>query len=377
LWGSTIGRVTIISVLHCFFRLLPWRSDYLRRACDHIISVGSFNPYPFYRSASVFDRHRPNGDTRDARYSWTHQLSGRKSRIVERVENYFKDQCGQYAGEVQGRWSSASTEHGRIQLRAELTHAIATRLQRVFENELNSDETRAQLDALTGDLHSAFGTYRGAFKASLYTLLGLGYATGALSHLAEAAGTALKGYTESSVVWMREGVSSASRSILEATLSSVSNLVSFCYTAVTDAVVDAANNDPTFSPLVDAAKSVSQTFHHGADSTMNAVYGGISTARESALTLLPDTAPNYAAPYWSGTNRTLVGYNPDGTAIHQHSCISGLPATPRVGGEREFDFLGYEGTRSSYLSDVLRGANSSTNLSPDPTSELLRGLRNK
>lgn len=325
-------------------------------------------------------------------YKRVNQLShDTAERIIQRVEAYYQDHCGQLAGKVQGSWSAADTEEKRTVLRSELTQKIAARLQAVFEHELNRDETRVQLDALAGDLHSAFGTYRGAFKASLYTLFGVGYATGALGYLADAAGTALKETAGSALNWLYDGACSMVDSVKDAVSTGISNACSYTYHAAKDFVLETVKGDPVLSTVLKAAETTTQTYHAGAemvsnsvsaaqslvDSTTSAVSSGFESLADSVSEMLPATTHDYSSPYWTGSSRILVGYGPDGAPMYGTSCISGFPPEPRISsGSFDLDMFKEIGKPQASLTDLLKPSETPA-LSPEEASQLIEWLRQK
>lgn len=312
-------------------------------------------------------------------------------RVVERVECYFQDQCGRYAGKLQGSWSAADTEEKRAQLRTELTQKIAARLQNVFDKELSREETRSQLDALAVDLHSAFGTYRSAFKASMYMVLGVGYATGALHYLANAAGCALQEAVGSTLNWICDGVSSTAHSVKDAITSSAHDVWAYCYKAASDFVTDVIKTNPVLAPLFNAAEATSHAFDKGAkivgstvtatqdlaESALSVASDGIDLASEKIGQLLPEASPNYASPYWNGTDRVFVGFGRDGAPIYGHSCISGFPSEPRFGGNSlHLDLLKNFPKEPASAASLLKPGEAPT-LDPEQAAELLEWIRKK
>ena len=268
--------------------------------------------------------------------------------IVERVEQYYQGKCGEYAGKIKGSWSAADTDEKRTALRTALTEKIALRLQGVFDREMSADETVAQLNAVTGELHSAFGTYRSAFKATLGTILGVGYATGAFQYLAQAAGSAIVG-------WAQDGVISAAQSLKESVHSGLKSCYDYFYGVVADSINQMIESNPVIASIKQGAEAVSDT----GDRIRNAVVNSI----ENLKALIPNTN-HYSSPKPKGV---FIGIGPDGP-MYGESCTSGYRPQPSISaGMSDNDF--------DSLRAALRTPRQDLKLNSDKTAKLLEFLR--
>lgn len=262
-------------------------------------------------------------------------------RVIARVENYYKDNVGSLAGSVEGAWAS---QEARQQQRQLLREQIAKRLQGVFLQELNSEETAAEIAKVSSELHTAFGTYRASFKAAMLTALGVGYATGALQAGLEAA-------------W------SAAGSALNSLTSALSDGAQSLFAALRGWASDR---------LSESLQSVVDSFA----SSLGAVADSVGGAVENALDTVGgffDNSSIYDSPYYTRSNQIVTGFDPSGQPIYGQSCISAFPAVPRI------ESMGLDGSLGLKLErfapspvDLLNGIETGTELEPGA----LEALRN-
>lgn len=101
-------------------------------------------------------------------------------RLISRVENYYKDKVGSFAGTI-----SLPNDVARLKLKEQ----VSGRLNNMLTQGMAPEEMAKELKAITSDLMSAFQVHRLGMKAALFTGLGVANATGVLPKLIEYVGT--------------------------------------------------------------------------------------------------------------------------------------------------------------------------------------------
>lgn len=301
-------------------------------------------------------------------------------QIIDNIGNYYQDRCGSFAGEVEGAWTTAATEDERAKRKEELTLQIAKRLQGVFERTLNESETEAELQMIARDLHTSFSSYGKATKAALFTIFGVGYATGAFNYLAEAAGNALKGTVGSIYDWTRDTATSAWESLKGYVHHGFKSASDALYNSASDAVNHAVQNNPVIQTITSGVETVqhtAETVTQTADSVTSAVSDTLENATNAVSDFFSSGSPDYSNPYWWKTNKVMMGYSPDGTPLWGESCISGFPSRPRMdpGGFslKDFDLML---NRAPLSPDLLKPSDAPP-LDPKTATELLKMLQGK
>ena len=242
-------------------------------------------------------------------------------RIIAHVEHYYQDELGSAAGTVKGTWEDSEGSGPRAESRDALRDKIAARLQKVFDRELSSEETTKEISNISGDLHSAFGSYRSALKAAVSTVLGVGVATGALKTVLSAVWSGAEQLFGHAASRLGEG--------MRGLCSMVSEAISSRLEAIAQSIKD-AGWEMIATPIHKAAETASEI--------AGVVSDGLSTAGETvqdALTAVDKTifgpsAPDYSHPYWTGSSRVMVGVDDAFQPVYGESCISGFPSQPRV-----------------------------------------------
>lgn len=246
-------------------------------------------------------------------------------RVIEDVEGFYKEKAGPLGGTLDGKWAKAATEEERTALRAQYTDKIASHLMRVFEQNLTTEETQRELARVKEELHSAFGTYGKAIKAGLYSVLGVGYATGALAYAANAASNAVGEYVHSAVDYVSDSISSTLTGIRDGISSYVYTTVDQMNEHMTKVATDMVANNP----VVHAVSSGIDTAYDFSDTVSTTISNGVESVDNAVGDFFSGGAHNYSSPYWTGTDRVFMGYV-DGQPVYGHSCISGFPSVSRL-----------------------------------------------
>jgi hypothetical protein len=241
------------------------------------------------------------------------------NRIIDKVEKYYKTSVGSLAGEVAGNWAKLQTEEQRTAARTKLRDTIALKLQKVFNSEMTSTETTAELTAVSHELHVAFDSYRHALTATIGTALGVAYATGGMRMALEGAWAGTKHLFGSACSWVGDTVSSGLSTMSGWVGTRISQAVEGISSWISQTVSDAIASNP----LVQGASKAAET--------ITALPTKIDNLAEGLRdTVFGASSPDYNSPYWTGSSRVMVGVDEHFKPIYGHSCTSGFPATPRI-----------------------------------------------
>lgn len=294
-------------------------------------------------------------------------------RILQRVEDFYRDNLNGWAGEVSGPWAALASEGARNEAREKLRNSIAQRLLGVFESEMNADEVKGQLNELTSELQSTYGTYRKSFRAALYSAIGISCVSGIASELFQSGIDAGRELFGSLITYTGEGLSTALSGVEDVISAQVERAAAGARDAVADALA------PIVEPFRPGVETISAGMNAGAaalqavQETFVGIDESISSSVDSTrnwIDAVMNPVPDYSHPYWSGTNKVwMVG--PDGTPVQGESCISGFPSTPRYDPGIKIDSL------SEFFSEDRGGSRAlleplSEPLAPHLREELLK-----
>lgn len=241
------------------------------------------------------------------------------NRMIDKVENYYKENVGTLAGGVEGNWAKLQTEEQRTAARTALRDKIALKLQKVFNSEMNSAETTSELNAVSHELHVAFDSYRHALAATISTALGVTYATGGMRVALESAWAGTKHLFDATCSWVGDTVSSGLSTMTGWVSTQIRQAVEGVSSWISQTVSDAIASNP----LVQGASKAAET--------ITALPAKIDDLAEGLRdTVFGASSPDYNHPYWTGSSRVMVGVDEHFKPIYGHSCTSGFPDTPRI-----------------------------------------------
>lgn len=226
-------------------------------------------------------------------------------RLISQTESFYQRELGWAGGAVAGRWAKGETAAERSAERDLLREEISMRLAHIFQHGLTVSETSAVLSTVAAKMHSAFGTYKHAFKGGLAVVGGVLIETGVVSDAFECVWNTVKAEIDAGLGWISDTAYSAVESVKDWAAEQLG--------AIGDRISDRIMNR-TQAAFDDLGAQIDTALENGLE-TLRAV--------------LPSDGPDYSAPYWSKTDKVWVGINPDGSPQWGHSCISGFPSRPR------------------------------------------------